>query len=750
MKRLSTYIKHLLSFRLGFVSLLLAFYWLKSMWAYHVDFSLGLENPYQVFLTLINPIPISLLFLGLAFYVRPAKVFYPLVLALYTILNLLLVSNSIYFREFSDFITISTIMASSKVSAGLGDTAINLFRPWDLVYLLDAFFLGYAFRKKLVNWDPRPFTYRFSTAVTLFSSLIFSINLFLAEIDRPELLSRGFSNTYVVRALGLPAFLGYDGNQTYKAQKVRSEAKPEEINDVIAYIDQHYAKPNPAYFGMAKGRNVIYLHLESFQQFVIDYKLNVDGVDHEVSPFINSLYHDKQTFSFENFFHQVKAGKTSDAETLLELSLFGLNQGSYFVQYGGDNTQQAAPHILKEEAGYTSAAFHGNSGTFWNRNNVYKQWGYDYWFDQSYMSPPTKQNSFQYGLNDKVALADSIQYLERLQQPFYSKFLLVTNHYPYQHLTGDEAGFPLAKTKDDTINTYFSTINYLDSAIEAFFNYLKASGLYDNSIIILYGDHYGISNARNPHLAPLLGKNSETWTPYDNAMLQRVPFMVHIPGMDKGFVSSTFGGQVDVLPTLLHLLGIDHKTYIQLGQDLLSPDNQQVVAFRTSGHVVSPDYTSYHGKLYRTATGEELTHPDESTLAQVQLIREAAKTQLAISDKVQTGDLLRFYQGNDLPPVDTSAINYSKALDQLRAIERELGDQSTSLYSQRQGKITQDLFVAPSYRELQEAQAKKTSNSSSEQTEDDPQASTETDQTNTTEAASEASSSESGSDDSGS
>lgn len=63
------------------------------------------------------------------------------------------------------------------------------------------------------------------------------------------------------------------------------------------------------------------IHLESFQQFLIDYKLNIDGKEHVVTPFINSLYHSKETVSFSNFFHQVKAGKTSDAETLMENSL---------------------------------------------------------------------------------------------------------------------------------------------------------------------------------------------------------------------------------------------------------------------------------------------------------------------------------------------------------------------------------------------------------------------------------------------
>lgn len=696
MKTLLDKLYRLMSFRLGFLSVLIAFYWFKSMWAYHIDFHLGLENAYQFFLTLINPIPLTLLLLSLALFVRKTKPFYISLLVIYGLLNLLLVSNSIYFREFSDFITISTIMATSKVSAGLGDSAINLLRPWDVAYLMDIAFLIYVFNQKKISLDERAIKPRIGMAAASFATLLFTVNLFLAEIDRPELLSRGFSNTYVVRALGLPAFLGYDGNQTYKTQKVRSTAKPEEIEIAIDYVNNHHVEATPEYFGLAKDRNVIILHLESFQQFLIDYNLTIDDEEYEVSPFINSLYHSNQTFSFANFFHQVKAGKTSDSETLMETSLFGLNQGSFFVQYGGDNTQQAAPHILKEKAGYTSAVFHGNIGTFWNRNNVYKQWGYDFWFDQSYMSTATKDNSFQYGLNDKVMFADSIPYLERLQQPFYTKFITVSNHYPYQNLSGDEAGFPLAQTSDETINGYFGTANYLDASVKAFFDYLKASGLYDNSIIVMYGDHYGISNSRNPQLANLIGKNSETWNEYDNAMLQRVPFMIHIPGMDKGFISETYGGEIDALPTLLHLLGLETTDYIQLGQDLLGQNPQDFVTLRTSGHFISPIYTSYGGKVFYTETGEQLTNPDDDTQEAIQELREAAKLQLTVSDKVQTGDLLRFYTGNDLTKVKASDYNYTDAMKKLLTIEEEKGEKSTSLYS-KLGKSSQELFQAPSY-----------------------------------------------------
>lgn len=701
MKKITNSILNFMSTRLGFVLTLLLLYWFKTMWAYSVDFNLDIQGPYQIFLAVINPLPISLLFIGLALYIKRTKLFYSLAFGIYLLLFIWLISNSIYYREFTDFVTVNTMLASSKVSAGLGAAALELFRPWDVIYILDFPILAFFFFKKWIRMDNRPFNKRASFAITSLSAMLFSANLFLAEIDRPELLTRGFSNYYVVRALGLPAFLGYSANQTYVANKERSKASEADLKPVEEYIQQHYAKANPEYFGMAKGRNVIYIHLESFQQFLIDYKLKVDDKEYEVTPFLNSLYHSKETFAFSNVFNQVKAGKTSDAETMIETGLFGLNQGSFMVNYGGTNTQQAAPFILSKNGYNSSAVFHGNAGSFWNRNTAYKQWGYNYFFDASYFTKQNSSNSFQYGLNDKYMLKDSIKYLERLQQPFYTKFITVSNHYPYTtSLSGDDLGFPLAKTQDETINGYFATANYLDSSIKAFFDYLKESGLYKNSIIVLYGDHYGISNSRNPALAPLLGKNSETWSSYDNAMLQRVPYMVVIPGMDKGGIINTYGGEIDMLPTLEHLLGIESNKFLQVGQDMLSPDHDQIVAFRSANYFVTPEYTSYSGRTYYTKTGEEITNPDEKTKEELDKIREAANLQLKISDSIQTGDLLRFFKGNDLGKVNPDDYSYTNSFKALKKIEKEKGDKSTSLYNQRGNQSTVDLFKAPTYKEL--------------------------------------------------
>ena len=712
-KKLIDIIKKNYQTRIGFIVLLLLSYWTKSLWAYFVDFHLDLSSLFQYLIAIFNPIPLALLLLGLALYIKNTKLFYGIALTIYLVLFLWLFSNVVYYREFADYISVSTMMATSSVSTGLGETALELFNLWDLVYFADFIIIAIVLRKKPYKLNPKPFSKRASFAVSSLAILLFSVNLFTAEIDRPELLTRGFSNTYIVRALGLPAFFTYNAHQTYTAEKERSDATAEDLVPVEEYVQEHYASPNSDYFGIAKGRNVIYLHLESLQQFVIDYKLNVDGVEYEVTPFLNSLYHSQSTLAFSNFFNQVKAGKTSDAETMIETSLFGLNQGSFMVQYGGSNTQQAAPYILSQNGGYTSAVFHGNSASFWNRNNTYKQWGYNYFFDQSYFSEATEENSFQYGLNDKIMFADSIQYLERLQQPFYAKFITVSHHYPYtSSLIGDEIGFPLADTPDETINGYFATANYLDASIKAFFDYLKATGLYENSIIVLYGDHYGISNSRNPDLAPLIGKDSQTWSDFDNAMMQRVPYMIVVPGMTNGGIIDTFGGQIDALPTLEHLLGIEANNYLQVGQDMLSSEHSQVVALRTAGNFITPKYTSYGGKIYYTETGVEITNPDEVTQKEIDDIKAAAAAQLSASDAIQTGDLIRFYD-NGLTALDASQYNYIDSLATLLALEKELGIKSTSLYSKNNNQSTVDLFKAPSYLELHSSSSSSDASSSS-------------------------------------
>ncbi|MBO1308670.1 LTA synthase family protein [Enterococcus sp. 669A] len=688
-------LKGFINTRIGLVVLLVCLLWFKSLFAYFVEFDLGIDNALQYFILFINPLASSLLILSISFYIRREKLAYVTAFVLYALQLVLLFANIMYYREFTDFLTVNTILGVGKVSGGLGESAMQLLHGRDLLYFIDLAIFPLLFWKKKLQVSTQKIRARRALSMSALALLLFSGNLFLAETSRTGLLTRNFSRNYLVKYLGVNVYTVLDGIQTYNTYQVRAEASPNELVEVQDYMADHFAQPNPEMFGLAEGKNVIYIHLESTQQFVIDYKLKDEaGVEHEVMPFVNSMYHDKSTFSFENFYHQVSAGKTSDAETLLETSLFGLSQGSLFSQLGDKNTFYAAPAILNQTKGYSSAAFHGNAGNFWNRNETYKRFGYQNFFDASYYDV-NEDNSFQYGLHDKPFFQQSAPYLEHLQQPFYAKFIAVSNHYPYADLEGDNAGFPMATTEDKTINGYFATENYLDQSVEEFVNYLKDSGLYENSILVFYGDHYGISESRNKNLAGLLGEDSETWNGANQAEMQKVPLMFHIPGAENGGIQSTYGGQVDVLPTLLHLLGVNSQDYPLLGQDLFSAEHNQTVAFR-NGDFVSPEYTSHRGSLYQTQTGELA---EDASAADG--LKEAVTTQLAMSDKINNGDLLRFYSNEQLAPVDPADFSYKNSLGRLEKAETELAGESRSVYSQHGGQTTAPLYETKTYQERQ-------------------------------------------------
>src|SRR5699024_12348037 len=109
-----------------------------------------------------------------------------------------------------------------------------------------------------------------------------------------------------------------------------------------------------------------------------------------------------------------------------------------------------------------------------------------------------------------------------------------------------------------SVDRYFQTARYLDESLEQFFNDLKESGLYEDSVIMIYGDHYGISENHKRALGEII---DEEITPYKYAELQRAPCMIKVPRMEGQGTVSEYAGQGDGRPTLHQLLGIGNQDY---------------------------------------------------------------------------------------------------------------------------------------------------------------------------------------------
>src|SRR5699024_4173938 len=192
---------------------------------------------------------------------------------------------------------------------------------------------------------------------------------------------------------------------------------------------------------------------------------------------------------------------------------------------------------------------------------------------------------------------------------------------------------------------------YLDEALEEFFDQLKEAGLYEDSVIMIYGDHYGISDNHNRAMSELMDKEI---TPFENAQLQRVPFIMKVPGVESKGINHKYSSEIDVMPTLLHLLGIDAQDYIQFGTDMFSKQHKELVPFR-NGDFVTPEYSKIGSVYYDTETGDKI----ENVTDEMKETDDTVNQELELSDRLLLGDLLRFSTQTDYwLAVDTYDYHY--------------------------------------------------------------------------------------------
>ena len=680
MGRLKASYNWLTKTKLGFFTVVVVFFWVKTYLTYIAKFNLGVVGPMQKFLLLINPLPTAMLLIGIGLFFKGRKSYWIMVIIDF-LLSLWLFSNILYYREFSDFLSTSIIKTSGSTSDNLEKSIAGITKGTDFLVFLDVVIIVLLIAFKVFKIDVRRLKLKISLLIEGLAVVLIGTNLTMAQKDRPGLLTRTFDNNYIVKYLGLNSFAVYDGVKTAQSNAIMAKANHSDLKTVQSYIKKNYIAPNPEYYGVAKNKNVLVIHLESFQQFLIDYKWH----GKEVTPNLNKLYHANDTISFDNFFNQVGQGKTSDAEMMLENSIFGLQSGSAMSSYGTSNTFESAPAILGQQAGYTSAVMHGGAGSFWNRDNAYKSFGYDYFMPLSYYQNK-KGYYLGYGIKDKLFFDQSIKYIEHLPQPFYLKMITVTNHYPYD-LDKKNQSIDKTDTGDKTVDGYVQTAHYLDEAIGELMSYLKKSGLEKNTLIMLYGDHYGISGNHHKASAQLLNKDS--FNNFDNLQFQRVPLMFHMPGL-KGGINHTYGGEIDVRPTLFNLLGINDQNMIQFGHSLLAKNAPQIVAQR-NGDFITPKYSKVEGSYYYTKSGKRVTHPSKKVKAQLASISNTVTTELSLSDRVITGNLLRFYKPNGFKYVKRKNYSYKKT-DSLKRLKKAEKKSKNSVWYQNGKKSTQSDF----------------------------------------------------------
>ncbi|MFD2680438.1 LTA synthase family protein [Bacillus seohaeanensis] len=591
--------------------------WLKTVVISLVGFDLSIQSFLDIVLILTSSVGSLLFVTGLSFYFGK-KVNKSILFALLFIGTGILYGDLLYYRFYIDFVTAPILFQFDNVG-GLSASTVELMSPWDAFLFLDLFIVGwFLFKMKSTIFTVKKQTKRKYLAV---SSLLIVLTICLGLIKSIHLFSESYDREQMVKSLGPLNYHLYDIALGINAPLQRLFVTESDAVASQKYLQQKDSERTDL-FGVAKGKNVVLISMESTQNFVINQKVN----GKEVTPFLNDLI--KDSFYFSQVYDQTAQGKTSDAELMIDTGLYPLASGSVFVRRP-ENTYYSLPHILKEHKNYYAAAFHGNVRTFWNRDVMYDSLGYDKFFSKKDYKV-TEENSINYGIKDIPFFQQSVKYLENLPEPYYAKFLTLTNHFPFL-LEEEDTFIDQAETDEEVVNRYVTTVRYLDKSIEKFFKELKEEGIYKDTVFVLYGDHYGISEKYEKGLSELLGEEVNI---ANQTKHQQIPLIIHVPGQE-GETITTQGGEIDIRATLLHLLGIKTESSYSFGHNLFTRDSDHPVVFR-DGSFVSKDYVYKDNGCYDKEDGKTVN------VQHCEPYFDVVRQELKLSDNIIFGDLLRF------------------------------------------------------------------------------------------------------------
>ena len=594
--------------------------WIKTVLVSLIGFNLHIESFLELVLILFNPIGSLLLLVGFSFYffkkIKPI-----LVVLIMGIATGLLYGDLLYFRFYSDFVTVPILFQFKNVG-GIGPSTFELMSPWDLLLLVDIFIAGWIVKNRRTKQEVTV-SRRWKFAYIGLSLSLLLITTGMGLVKSPYLFAESYDREQMVKSVGPYNYHLFDIGVAATNPLSHLLANKSDTEASFKYTKSTKQKPSDL-FGVAEGKNLILVSLESTQNFVINEKVNGE----EITPFLNSLI--KDSFYFNNIYDQTAQGKTSDAEFMIDTGLYPLSSGSAFVRKP-ENQYRSLPHILKQKEDYYAAVFHGNDRTFWNREMMYETLGYDRYFSKRDFTV-TEDNSINYGIKDIPFLKQSITYLEKIPQPFYTRLITLTNHFPFL-LEEKDQFIREASTREDVVNRYITTVRYEDEAIKTLFDELKANGMYKNSVVVLYGDHYGISEKYEEGVFELLDQED---TPVNHAKLQQVPLIIHVPGEEAREVE-TIGGEIDIRATVLHLMGIQSRDTLSFGHSLFTRDENHPVIFR-DGDFVTKKYIFQDNVCYNKKNEESVSE------SLCEPFKETVRKELRMSDDIVYGDLLRFLE----------------------------------------------------------------------------------------------------------
>lgn len=335
------------------------------------------------------------------------------------------------------------------------------------------------------------------------------------------------------------------------------------LNNINNYIKNKDITDYNSHTGMFEGKNVIVIMMESTNDIIIN---------KDLYPNFYKLY--SEGISFKNNYSPRNSCATGNNEFSGMTGLYTI-QNNCTANIFSNNTYFTSIFNIFKNAGYRATSMHDYTEQYYVRNIIHKNLGSEAYYNANDLNIKY-YNEYKNWASDEdfMNAAMDITLNDTSDKPFMLWLTTVSGHQPYK--VSSVEGDKYLSITDGTdysmeVRRYMSKLKTFDNGLGILLDKLKASGKLDDTVIVMYGDHYPYG-LKNKDISSVLTYD------LDDYEVERVPMVIYNSTI-KSEVVEKYSSYINLTPTLANLFNLDYDPRYYMGTDVFSDDYLNMVAF---------------------------------------------------------------------------------------------------------------------------------------------------------------------------
>lgn len=381
-----------------------------------------------------------------------------------------------------------------------------------------------------------------------------------------------------IKHFGIPQYLYKDISEAINWKIKANSFNSNDFNNMNKLIEEYSSINNNEYTSMFEGKNIIMVLCES---------LTPSAIDKELTPTLYKIQN--EGINFNNHYTPLYEYNTADSEFIsLTGMLPSIDYGIVNYSFAQNSYPGALPTLFKN-MGYSVNSYHSGTKDFYNRTIFHNNLGFNYFYDYMDLDLNLFNNHiwFMNWIDDEELFKGMLKNTD-FDKPFFNFVISGSGHMPYRGRNELLENYEIVNSMSKYANLseeakmYYAAQMKLDQGIETLINELRDKNELNDTVIVLYSDHYpyGITDE---------GIQAEVVDATSNITKMKGTFIIYnseVKPTNIQSLSSTF----DIQPTLANLFNLDRKNWYTVGTDALDSKSEHYVLFKNYSVLFDGEY----------------------------------------------------------------------------------------------------------------------------------------------------------------